>query len=83
MFLSTVLFTVVVLLIAPQSRLFITTSLTSGASFIDRWAPFSYILMLLLVAATFAAIYVMKSWPKTEEPENPMAKYRHEDPVDD
>lgn len=83
MFLGTVLFTVVVLLVAPQSRLFIMTRLASAGSFIDSWAPFSYILMLLLAAATIAAVYVMKSWPKTEEPENPMAKYRREDPVDD
>jgi hypothetical protein len=83
MFLGTILFTVVVLLVAPQSRLFIMTRLASTGSFIDHWAPFSYILMLLLVAATFAAMYVMKSWPKTVEAENPMAKYRREDPVDD
>jgi len=83
MFLGTVLFAAVVLLVAPQSRLFIMTRLTSAGDFMSQWAPFSYILMLLLVAATFAAMYVMKSWPKTEVPESPMAKYRHEDPVDD
>jgi hypothetical protein len=83
MFLGTVLFTVVVLLVAPQSRFFIMARVATAGSFIDHWAPFSYILMLLLVAATFAAMYVMKSWPKTEEPENPMAKYRRQDPVDD
>jgi len=83
MFLGTILFTVVVLLVAPQTRLFIMTRLAATGSFIDHWAPISYILMLLLVAATFAAVYVMKSWPETEVPESPMAKYRREDPVDD
>lgn len=83
MFLGTILFTVVVLLVAPQSREFIMTRLDSAGSFINHWAPLSYILLLLLVAATFAAMYVMKSWPKTESAESPMAKYRREDPVDD
>jgi hypothetical protein len=83
MFLGTVLFTVVVLLVAPQSREFIMTRLASAGTFVHNWAPFSYILMLLLVAASFAAMYVMKSWPKSEAPESPMAKYRREDPVED
>jgi hypothetical protein len=74
---------VVIVLIAPQSRSFLMTSAANAGSFVDHWAPFSYILMLLLVAATFAAVYVMNSWPKSEEPESPMAKYRREDPVDD
>jgi hypothetical protein len=82
MFLGTILFTIVVLLVAPQSRLFITTCLASAGSFIDNWAPLSYVLMIMLVMATFGFVYVLKSWPKTEEPENPMAKYRREDPVD-
>jgi hypothetical protein len=83
MFLGTILFTVVVMLVMPQTRLFIMTRLGNAGTFIDHWAPFSYILMLLLVAATFAAMYVMKTWPETEVPESPMAKYRREDPVDD
>ena len=83
MFLGTILFTVVVLLIAPQSRLFIMACLANASGFIDHFAPFSYILMMGLVVATFGFVYVLKSWPKSEEPENPMAKYRREDPVDD
>jgi hypothetical protein len=83
MFLGTILFTIVVLLVTPQTRVFIMTRLESAGSFIDHWAPFSYILILLLVAASFAAMYVLKSWPKSESPESPMAKYRREDPVDD
>jgi hypothetical protein len=83
MFIGTILFMVVIVMIAPHSRQFVMDSVASAGNFIDAWAPFSYVLMLLLVAATFGFMYVLKSWPQTEEPENPMAKYRREEPVDD
>jgi hypothetical protein len=83
MFIGTGLFIVVVVLIAPQSRLFLMTGLASAVGFIHDWAPFSYLLVLLLLASIFGAIYALKTWPQTQEPESPMAKYRREDPVDD
>ena len=83
MFIGTILFMVVIVMIAPQSRQFVMNSVASAGNFIDVWAPFSYVLMLLLVAAVFGFMYVLRSWPETEEAENPMAKYRREEPVDD
>ena len=82
-FLGAGLFLVVMVMVAPQSRLFLMTRVASAGEFINTWAPFSYVLVLLLLVATVGSVYALKSWPKTEEPENPMAKYRREDPVDD
>jgi hypothetical protein len=83
MFLGTALFVVVIVLVAPQSRLFLMTCLASAVGFIHDWAPFSYLLVMLLLASMFGAIYALKTWPQSQEPENPMAKYRREDPIDD
>lgn len=77
------LFILVVILIAPQSRAFLVACLTSASEWMTHWAPFSFILVALLIAAPIVGIYLMKTWPVHVEPENPMAKYRREAPVDE
>jgi hypothetical protein len=77
------LFVLVMILIAPASRAFLVANVSASADWMAKWAPFSFILLALLLAAPVVGIYLMKTWPVHVEPENPMAKYRREAPVDD
>ena len=83
MILGVVLFFVISVLIAPQSRAFLAAQVVGASAFMSAWAPFSYVLVLLLMGALLAGIYVIQSWPKSVELENPMAKYRREAAVKD
>jgi len=83
MFKGASLFALIFILIAPQSRAFLMGVLIKTGENLNAWAPFSYIVLALFLAALFASIYMMKTWPEREEPENPMAKYRREEPFDE
>ena len=43
------------------------------------WAPFSFIILALALAAPIAALMLMVKWPKVPEPENPLAKYKNDE----
>jgi hypothetical protein len=47
-------------------------------AWIHGWAPFSYIIILLILLSPLLMLKIMNSWPKRVEPEDPMAKYRRE-----
>lgn len=78
MYLGAFLFMMIFVLLAPQSRAFLGSLAVGAGSFMSAWAPFSYLIVLILMAAMFAGIYVIHSWPARVDPENPMAKYRRE-----
>ena len=82
-YLGLVLFVLVFALITPQSQAFLHDSTTSLGAWIAAWAPLSYLLLLILLAAPFAGMHLIRSWPKAVEPENPMAKYRKEAPFEE
>jgi len=50
-------------------------------AWLHAWAPVSYLLIALVLAAPIASLKIMHSWPKHVEPEDPMARYRHADDV--
>ena len=83
MFLGAILFMLIFVLLAPQSRAFLASLLAGLTTFMTAWAPFSYLLAGIVLAALFAGIYVIHSWPQHVEPESPMAKYRRELPVEE
>jgi hypothetical protein len=83
MFLGTILFILFFIMLAPQSRAFLGGHLATASQFILHWAPFSYLFLLLLVAALAAAIYLVRTWPARQDPENPMSKYNREDPFEE
>jgi hypothetical protein len=56
----------------------LSARLEQTLGWIHGWAPFSYIIILIIIAAPFVSIKIMNSWPKRVEPEDPMAKYRKE-----
>ena len=76
-------FLVVFLLIAPKSRLLISTWISDAGKWIDHWAPFSYLILGLLLVAPVASALLMLRWPETPEPENPLSKYKYDDVVID
>jgi hypothetical protein len=83
MTLGVILFLLIFVAIAPQSRIFLTGLTASAGAWITDWAPFSYMLLLILLAAAFAGIYLVRTWPVRVDEENPMAKYRKEVPYDE
>jgi hypothetical protein len=83
MFLGALLFVLIFVLIAPQSQAFMLGLANGAGAWLTAWAPFSYVLLLILLVAPVAGMYVVRTWPERVEPENPMAKYRKELPLDE
>ena len=83
MFAGAILFILIFVLLMPQAQAFLHGSAESATSFLHAWAPFSYVLLVILLIGPLAAGYLMHSWPKHEVPENPMTKYRRESPSAD
>ena len=83
MLIGLVLFILFFIVIMPQSQAFLLGRAAELSAWITAWAPFSYILLLMLVGASIAGIHLVRSWPETVEPENPMAKYRKDLPPDE
>jgi cell division protein FtsW (lipid II flippase) len=83
MFLGAILFVLVFVMIAPQSRAFLLGTATSAGVFLTAWAPFSYVLVVILVAVPVVVMYMVQTAPQRVDPENPMAKYRKETPIDE
>lgn len=77
------LFVVIFAMLMPASRKLLDTSFTGAGDWIVKYAPFSYmVLAVILIVPLVAAIVVMKA-PGPPEPENPLARYKAEDVLDD
>lgn len=83
MFLGAFLFIIFFVMIAPKSQAFVLGLAAGAGAWISDWAPFSYILLVILVVAPFAGMHVVRTWPVRVDEENPMAKYRREMPLDE
>jgi len=80
---GTIAFILFFLLIAPKSRALLAAWAGDAGKWVIAWAPFSFIIIAIVVAASIAAAVLMVKWPKIEEPENPLARYKGaEDVVD-
>ena len=75
-YIGAVLFALFFLLIAPKSRALITGSLSQAGDWVDKWAPWSYLLVAILVLVPAVAAVVLVKWPQPPEPENPLARYK-------
>jgi hypothetical protein len=80
-YIGLILFMLIFVLMAPQSRAFLAGAAAGAGAWISGWAPFSYILLMILVVSPFVAIHLVRTWPARVEEENPMAKYRKENPA--
>jgi di/tricarboxylate transporter len=83
MLLGLIVFVLVFVAIAPQSQTYLGGLFAATGVWIADWAPFSYLLLLILLAAPFVGIHLVRTWPVRVEEENPMAKYRKEMPLDE
>jgi hypothetical protein len=83
MFVGAILFVAIFVLIAPQSRTFLFELAANAGTWTVAWAPFSYLLLLILVAAAVAGMHVLRSAPPMVVEGNPMAKYRKDESVDE
>ena len=76
-----VLFGLIFILMTAVSNGTLSARVEHTIAWIHAWAPFSYLLMVVLLAAPAVSLKIMNSWPKHVEPEDPMARYRHADDV--
>jgi hypothetical protein len=76
---ATVAFIVMFLLIGEKSRALLTLWVTDAGKWMVAWAPFSFIILALVIAAPIASLMLMVKWPKVPEPENPLAKYKNDE----
>ena len=74
--LGTVLFALFFLLLAPTTRAMIGGVVTGAGDWLDKWAPYSYILLAIVVIVPTLAAFVLIKWPEPPEPENPLARYK-------
>jgi hypothetical protein len=73
-----ILFGLMFLIMTAQQNGTLATRLEGTLQWIHGWAPFSYIIIAIVVLSPVIMMKVMNSWPKREEPEDPMAKYRRQ-----
>ncbi|MGA2146851.1 MAG: hypothetical protein ABSH49_18020 [Bryobacteraceae bacterium] len=72
-------FLFIFVLMMPQIRVPLFERLGGAGDWIGKWAPFSYIVLALFLAATIAALVIMIKWPAPPKPEDPLAKYKKQD----
>jgi NADH:ubiquinone oxidoreductase subunit 6 (subunit J) len=73
-----ILFALVFLVISTQQTGSLQERMGQTVHWIHSWAPFSYLIILIVLVAPVVMMKMMNSWPKREEPEDPMAKYRRQ-----
>ena len=81
-FLGIALFLLVFLMIGSGSRALITNVFAGAGDWIAKYAPLSYMILAVIVIVPVVAAIVVMKWPEPPEPENPLARFKHEDVVD-
>ena len=77
-FIGCILFGLIFLIISSQQNGSFQERITGTFTWIHSWAPFSYIIIAIVLISPVAMMKLMHSWPERKEPEDPMAKYRRE-----
>lgn len=82
--LGTVLFALFFVLLAPKTRTMLGGVVMGAGDWIVKWAPYSYVLLLVVVVVPAVAALVIIKWPQAAEPENPLARYKNaQDVIED
>ncbi len=77
------LFVLIFIMLMPASRGMLEHSLTGTGEWLAKYAPLSYlVLVIVLIVPVVAAIVIMNK-PAPPEPENPLARYKAEDVLED
>ena len=72
------LFGLIFLVMTAEANGSLQARVAHTVSWIHGWAPFSYLLILILVLSPAISMQIVARWPKYVEPEDPMAKYRRQ-----
>ncbi len=75
-YLGCVLFGLFFLVMTAQQNGSLQARIDGTFTWLHAWAPFSYLIIVLVLISPVVMLKVMNSWPKREEPIDPMAKYR-------
>ena len=67
----------------PSTRTMLEHSLTGTGDWLAKYAPFSYLLLAAVLIVPLIATIVVMSKPNPPEPENPLARYKAEDVLED
>jgi hypothetical protein len=82
-YLGCILFGMVFLFLSPKTRGMVTARFGVSTEWIQGSAPFSYIIIAILLLAPLAGVVVLKTAPKIVEPDNPLAKLKREEAIHD
>lgn len=74
--LGTVLFTLFFLLLSSKVREALGSAFGGAGDLMAKWAPYSYVALVLIVLIPALAALVLIKWPQPPEPENPLARYK-------
>jgi nucleoside recognition membrane protein YjiH len=77
-YLGCILFGLFFLYMTSQQNGSLQARIDGTMQWLHAWAPFSYLIILLVLVSPVVMMKIMNSWPKREEPEDQMAKYRRE-----
>ena len=77
-YIGCILFGLLFMVMTAQSTGSLQARIAQTFAWIHGWAPFSYLIILIVILSPFVSIKIMHSWPKRVEPEDAMAKYRRE-----
>ena len=80
-YLGCVLFGLIFVAMSAKSTGGLGAQVNQTLAWVHAWAPYSYLLIFIVLAAPVVSFKIMHSWPKREEPVDPMARYRHGDDV--
>ncbi len=80
-YIGCILFGLMFVVMTAQSNGTLQQRMDHTFAWIHGWAPFSYLIILLVLVSPLIMLKVMNSWPKRVEPENPMKKYREANDV--
>lgn len=75
-YLGTILFALFFLFLSSKSREFIGGVFGGAGQLMDKWAPYSYIGLGVVVLIPMLAALILIKWPEPPEPENPLARYK-------
>jgi hypothetical protein len=76
---ATIAFLIIFVFMIPKIRDPLLQRLGGAGDWIVKYAPYSFIVLAVFLAATIAALVLMIKWPGVVEPENPLAKYKKGD----
>ena len=80
---NAIIFGVMFLFIGDTTRRILFGRLENFVKWIGDWAPFSYLILALVLAAPVVVVHQMLTCPKPVEPENELKKYLRENPTPD